>query len=220
MTFPLILLPGMGADARMFEDQRRRFPQLTVPAWPALRPGETLRDFAARLADTVTITRDTVLGGASMGGMVALELARLKPPRAVVLLGSCRSPDAIPRSLLLAERLARPFPLWLLNLLRPFEHLARARLGPLTSPQKQLLHEMSRAHSMAFLAWAGRAILEWPGVPDPGVPVLHVHGRLDRMILPGKVAADIMLEDAGHLPSMTHPEDVNTAIERAGRLPA
>lgn len=220
MTFPLILLPGMGADARMFAAQRARFPGLLVPDWPPLIPREPLRDFAARLAATLDITRETVLGGASMGGMVALEIARLKPPRAVVLIGSCRGPEAVPRALALAELAARLVPNPVLDLFRVFDHLALARLGPLTADQRTLLRAMSRDHSMAFLAWAGRAILEWPGVPDPGVPVLHLHGRLDRMLLPGRVRPDVMLDDAGHVPSITHPAAVNAIIERAGTLPA
>lgn len=220
MTFSLILLPGMGADARMFAAQRERFPQLRVPAWPPLVPREPLRGFAARLADRLEITRDTVLGGASMGGMLALEIARLKPPRAVVLIGSCRSPAAVPRALALAERAARLIPNPVLDFLRFFDRLALARLGPLTAEQRSLLRDMSRAHSMAFLAWAGRAILEWPGVPDPGVPVLHLHGRLDRMILPDRVHPDVLLKDAGHVPSITHPDAVNAIIEQAGTLPA
>ena len=138
MTFPVILLPGMGADSRMFAAQKERFPQLLVPPWPALVPREPLRDFAARLASSLDITRETVLGGASMGGMVALEIARLKPPRAVVLLGSCRNPAAVPGTLALAERAARLIPNPILDLFRVFDHLALARLGPLTPVQRAL----------------------------------------------------------------------------------
>lgn len=219
MSTPIILLPGMGADARMFQAQRSAFPQILVPAWPTLISGEPLRDFAARLASALPITPETVLGGASMGGMVALEIAKLVPPRAVVLLGSCRDAHAVPFALRLAERLTRPLPTAILERCRVFDRLSLGRLGPLTPDQKSLILTMARGFPMSFIRWAGRAILEWPGVPELSRPILHLHGRLDRMLLPGRVHPDIMLEDAGHLPSMTHPGAVNSMLARACTLP-
>src|SRR6185503_21033432 len=81
----LVLLPGLGADAALFEPQRAAFPGLEVPPWLDPHPGETLPAFAARMADRVGPTGPLVLGGVSFGGMVALEMARLVQPRAVVL---------------------------------------------------------------------------------------------------------------------------------------
>ena len=76
----LVLLPGMGADERMFEEQRAAFPGLIVPPWLPARKRESLRDYAARMAETIRVERPFYLGGVSMGGMVALEMARyLKP---------------------------------------------------------------------------------------------------------------------------------------------
>ena len=48
---PLVLLPGLAADARLFTRQRRALgPNLITPEWPALPPDpdrrETLRSFA------------------------------------------------------------------------------------------------------------------------------------------------------------------------------
>src|SRR5687767_14399988 len=50
---PLILLPGMAADGRLFAPQRAAFPQLVVPAWIDPLPRESLRAYAARLARRV-----------------------------------------------------------------------------------------------------------------------------------------------------------------------
>lgn len=211
MTTPLVLIPGMGADARMFQAQGAAFPHAVVPAWPSLIPREPLREFAARVAATMTITSDTVLAGASMGGMLALEIAKLAPVRAVVLIGSCDHPRSIPTALHLAEKLTRPVPTFVLDWLRIADRLTMGRLGPLTPDQKSLILAMARDHSMAFIRWAGRAILSWPGVSDPPCRVVRIHGALDRMILP-PANTDLLLSDAGHLPSMTHPCRVNDVL--------
>ena len=71
-THPLvILLPGLGADERLFVSQRDVWPDLVVPRW--LRPelGEDLARYAARLAEQLLVSRPLVLGGCSFGGMVA-----------------------------------------------------------------------------------------------------------------------------------------------------
>lgn len=221
MTTPLVLIPGMGADARMFSAQLAAFPDAHVPAWPPLVPGESLRDFAARLAATLTLSAETVLAGASMGGMIALEIARRVPVRAVVLIGSCDHPRSIPRALHLAEFMTRPIPTFVLEWFRVADRLTMGRLGPLTPAQQALILAMARDHSMAFIRWAGRAILTWPGVGSTTLsrPVLRIHGALDRMILP-PAAADVLLPDSGHLPSITHPDAVNSLLARACTLTA
>src|SRR5262249_3648447 len=94
---PIILLSGMAADERLFAPQRAAFPSLRVPAWIAPRPGEPLRAYAARLARQVDPGCPCLVGGASFGGVVALEMAPLLQARACVLIGSIRAPDELPR---------------------------------------------------------------------------------------------------------------------------
>jgi hypothetical protein len=62
----LIMLPGMGVDQRLFEPQRRLFPNLEVPPWiePHLR--ENLADYARRWAGTIDPDPPFYLGGVSL----------------------------------------------------------------------------------------------------------------------------------------------------------
>lgn len=218
----IVLFPGMGADGRMFDGLREEFPQIVVPRWPGIEGGPSLVDFAGRVAqelkDAGLVTPGMILGGASFGGMVALEVAKIVRPRAVVLIGSCRHPSAIPRNLAWLERLCRPIPA---GILEWFKFLSRAGdhgLGPMEDSHRRLLNEMMRDTPMRFVAWSARAIFTWPGCPDPGVPVLHVHGRLDGMIRSSRVEPDAWIDQAGHIPSMTHPELVCAVLRKACKL--
>src|SRR5215510_13793278 len=74
MHMTVVLLPGLGADERLFAPQRAVLPGLIVPRWPEPRRDDSLPRFAARLADAVPKSDDLFLGGSSFGGMVALEL--------------------------------------------------------------------------------------------------------------------------------------------------
>ena len=82
-----MLIPGLGADARLFRPQREFFPRLETPPWIEWRRAEPLPAYAARLAATIDAAEPYHLGGASLGGMLALEMARVldPPPRAVFL---------------------------------------------------------------------------------------------------------------------------------------
>src|SRR5688572_20303436 len=93
---PIVFLSGMAADERLFEPQRAAFPNLRVQPWIDPLPGESLSVYAARLAPLAEPGRPCIVGGASFGGVVALELARRLPALACVLIGSIRSPTGLP----------------------------------------------------------------------------------------------------------------------------
>jgi thioesterase domain-containing protein len=82
----MVLFPGLAADAAVFASQKRAFPQLQVPAWPAPMVSETLTAYCERLAGIIQPQPKSIIGGASFGGIVALEIARFLDPAAIILL--------------------------------------------------------------------------------------------------------------------------------------
>jgi len=214
----LIMIPGMGTDHRLFAAQKEVVPDLEVLRLGKPLAGESLADYAARLAGAVPTQQPYLLGGVSMGGMLALELAgKLTPgPRAVVLIASCRHPGAIPASTFRMGRVICTMPDLFIRLMRdylppPFAH----RLGPVPPEIRDVARAMYRETSVAFFRWAGMAIMRWPGVADPGVPVEHLHGDQDQLIRSSHVQPTQWLEGAGHLPTFTHPQAVNTFLLEA-----
>jgi pimeloyl-ACP methyl ester carboxylesterase len=207
VTATVALFPGLGADQRLFDGQRQVLPDLVVPRWPEPTEGESLADFAGRIAASLQLPEGSHVGGSSFGGMVALELARLVRPQSVFLIGSCRHPGAV-RSPSVVAWLGRVLPIsafrprrWL----RPFIFLA---FGWPPSATRETLWSMALDASPRFLKWGLQAIASW--VPSPvSVPVHHVHGAADRLIPVRRVQADLVVPGAGHLLSMTHVLDVN-----------
>src|SRR4051812_6760214 len=87
----------MGADERMFAKLRPLLPEIVVPEWIPPLPRETLRQYARRMAAHVDPGGPCVVGGASFGGFLALEmLPHLRDVRACVLIGAVRSPAEYP----------------------------------------------------------------------------------------------------------------------------
>ncbi len=213
----LILLPGLGADARLFEPQRRAFPRLETPRWLPPRRGESLSGYAARMAEQVDTREPYVLGGVSLGGMVALEMARHLRPDAVLLIGSCRRGQTVRRDLRRIEPLHPLVPAALFELCKP---LAPLLVLGLPNDLKDLFVTMFRDTPAAFLKWACSAVVRWPGPPPPEapeppelrVPVYRIHGRRDALLPLNDEPADEVIEDGHHLISLTHAEKVNAFI--------
>src|SRR4051812_8548731 len=113
-ALPIILLPGMAADERLFRLQRAALPALVTPAWIEPRDREPLGVYAARLARCVDPGGPCFIGGASFGGMVALEMAAHLRAEACFLIASVRAARELP---------------WRFRVLRPIARLGPERMG-------------------------------------------------------------------------------------------
>lgn len=99
----LVLLPGLGCDARVWDAQR---PLLEGRAIQMARPQaghDSLSEAARALLDAQA--GDLILCGASLGGMLALELIAQAPHRVLglALLGSSARPDTPERTAMRVE---------------------------------------------------------------------------------------------------------------------
>jgi hypothetical protein len=205
---PILLLSGLATDERLFAVQRARFPSLVVPKWIDPSPGETLPSFAARMARVVDPGCPCVVGGASFGGAVALEMAIHLSAMACVLIGSVRSPAEIPwqwralgpllgpRRLYIAARCLTSTCGWCLPR-RAVRGLAR-----LANP------------SAEFIRWGTCAILNWrPSAACQKVRVFQIHGAADRT-LPIAQSPDVLVAGGQHALSLFNAAAVNEFLDR------
>jgi hypothetical protein len=217
---PLILFSGMGADERVFGPQRDAFPELIVPRWIPALPGETLADYAARFATRVDPARPCFIGGASFGGMVAVEVGRrLRHVLGCFLIGSVRAPRELPTRLRMLRPVVRyshrvPFG-WMPPVARGVVPL----VGRWSSPSACCMTRQVADSDPEFLRWACGAVLRWEA-PDaePAFPVHQIHGGRDP-ILPWRLTRpDVVVCGAGHVLTLSHAAVVNDFIRsRMGR---
>jgi pimeloyl-ACP methyl ester carboxylesterase len=218
---PIILLPGMGADERLFRHQRVAFPSLITPTW--IKPGgqEPLSDYARRLARHVDPGEPCFVGGTSFGGIVALEMAVSLRVEACFLIASVRTSRELP---------------WHYRALRPLAQLGPDRLGRaaawcsrwfapcLPSGTNGRLKRLAEPRS-TFLRWASWAVLNWRPSPQVlQVSVYQIHGSADRTLPFRSTRPDVVVTGGGHLLPLTHSEAVNdflrSRIDRHRRLEA
>jgi pimeloyl-ACP methyl ester carboxylesterase len=208
----MMMLPGLGADRRLLDAQRGAFHGLTVPDWIEPERGESLAGYGRRMAEATRARRVRWIGGASFGGMVALEIARHLPVDGVILIGSCRRPAAISGKLRLLSKIGGWLPETLGVRAKPFVGIGLKAMQPFTRQQGALLASMLEDVPAGFVRWGTRAIIQWAGAADVAAPVYHIHGDQDRVIPIGGVDPDRVVHGAGHALSLTHPDEVNTFI--------
>ncbi len=206
---PLLLLPGMGPDHRMFADQAAALPCLSVPAWLDPAPRETLSSYARRMAKVIDPGEPCFVGGASFGGLVALELTDHMRVLGCFLIGSVRSPKEFPKHVSVFRKVpgfSHVVPFELATLLsRGFLLAGGSRID---SYWTSLVRQLGGSNP-SFLRWATRALLGWErpsGLSD--VPVFHIHGRKDRMLPCELTSPNLIIEGGGHNICVSHPDDV------------
>ncbi len=204
---PLILLSGLAADASVFAPQRLMFPQLSVPTWIKPLRNESLTEYAERFAAGCCPAGEFVLGGASFGGMLALEMARFVKPRALLLIGSVRGPQELPRRVRMWRGLSPAvnfLPLPPLQWSAGSAAIARRWLPHLAGVARQF----SQADEEVF-RWSLQQLLAWKEPPRVDCSVYQIHGDCDRVLPISCTRPDVIVRGGGHVLSLTHAREVN-----------
>lgn len=208
-NIPIIFLSGMAADAQLFKAQLAAFPNLRIQPWAPPLPGESLRAYAKRLAAAVDPGRPCLVGGASFGGVVALEMAPHLSALGCILIGSIRSPAGIPwrwRTMRFAAALG---PEWLRGLAGISVRASHPLLNP---PMVRQLRRLAGPEA-AFARWATCAILRWQ--PSPAVKrvrVFQIHGEADQVFPIARARPDAVVPGGSHALPLFSPAAVNEFI--------
>lgn len=201
--------------ADLYAAQRVSFPQLIVPPWLPATPGESLGDYARRMAKAVDPGGPCVVGGTSFGGFVAVEMARLLNCRGCILISSARSAARLPRRVRWLRLVSPVFAPWSYRFAVAATPTISRVLKPFVRPAvTRFLRHVARSDA-EFLRWATYATLRWRSDGECPVPIRHVHGGRDFTLPPRGVGADEIIDGGGHLIVMTHAARVNAFVQRA-----
>ncbi|MEM1212934.1 MAG: alpha/beta hydrolase [Planctomycetota bacterium] len=233
----IVLLPGLGADAELFEPQVRAFgDRLIVPEWVEPDANDSIAEYALRWGAVIKEQLDreapgepVLLGGVSFGGMIALDMAGLIGASGVVLIAGCVDPSEVSARTLLAQRIGSMVPRTAWGLTLKAMALPFAKLDGLGDDDTALLRRVAGRVDVPLLDWGGGALRDWTGPEhlEAGMPVFRMHGRQDWVIPCPESGVDVVLPDGRHLINLSHEKSVNgflaekaSALFRASALPA
>ncbi|UPL48920.1 alpha/beta fold hydrolase [Hymenobacter sublimis] len=206
------LLPGLGADERVF---RNLLPLLHGPAqvllWPTPEPDETLPHYAARMAARIPLEAEGLLVGVSFGGVVGLEINRLRPRLRTVLISSIPDASCLPPLLRLirATRVYRLFPPQWLKL---FPRAGQWYFGVRNGEEYRLFKQILRDMEPVYTRWAIHRLLHWDSTHvGRSVQILGTH---DRVFPPGPTPVEYLIRGGGHFMVLSHAEEISRILNR------
>jgi pimeloyl-ACP methyl ester carboxylesterase len=214
-------IPGLGTDHRIFQNL---IPQLPFDEVEFLDfqdelafVGEGIEGYAKRLAEKLDkegkfrAENPPILVGLSLGGFVAVELAKHLPHQKVILISTIKHQEERPWILNLGKKipLYNWMPAWLSRLLPAW---ASRITGVTDGPGYRLYRKMLKGWSGNMFRWARHAAVHWENRELPQ-EVFHVHGTNDHIFTHKRIDADHYIEKGTHYMVMDRAKEIAEVIQ-------
>ncbi len=207
----IYLIPGMGADRRLFEPLDIRKGNLHYLEWKHVPGAKSMRDYATYLCNSIE-TENNIYLGSSLGGMMAREMALVKKPLDLVLLSAPASTKEFPPSMKIASllKLGRwlgPKTTYRMN------WLADIFMGFSTPDHRAVFYDMLSRLEPEFMHFAINAILEWDTEERPST-YYQVIGSKDKLFKTKRMLQPSVIEGAGHFMTFECPDEISNYVNR------
>jgi pimeloyl-ACP methyl ester carboxylesterase len=177
MRKTVYLIPGVGANDKIFSNLDLEGFDIVHIKWPKHRNNETIQNYVKKLLPQIKKDTQPILIGMSFGGIVAAELAKLINPEKTILISTIKTYHE------------RPFKIMFMNSVK-FHRLIPGKLvinlrfwlkyvlGKLSKQDYELIEDMIQEVDVDFNKWAVDQVIHWKNeeVPDN---VVHIHGTRD-----------------------------------------
>jgi len=211
----IYLIPGLGADGRMYTPQLKVLKNATVLEFIKPLKGERLQEYVKRFAERIDTSLPFVLIGTSLGGIIAIELSRIIHPDKVILISSVKHRGELP-SWMRAMKYLR-----LHKLLTggSFVWFSNSNLKKLMTKRDtevaQLLRDMHHDADRDFVVWAINEVVNWRGDQNYRANVVHLHGTRDLLFPHFNLKNVQLIKGGSHVMVLTQSHDVNQALLKA-----
>lgn len=202
-------LSGLGADERAFQYIDTGVHAIEHMPWIDPLENESLRSYAHRMAARIDVDEPFALMGLSFGGMLAVEINKIKPAVQLILLSTICSHQEKP----LRMRISGKLGLYNLVPARYFtqpSRIAHRLFGAQTDRERQLLNEILADGDPNYVKWALNAISRWKNT-DP-VTAVRIHGTADKILPARGLPIDHLIPGGGHLMVISHAPEVSVKI--------
>jgi pimeloyl-ACP methyl ester carboxylesterase len=202
---------GLAADGRVFKNIQ--LPAHCEPVfleWITPLKNESLKNYAARLAESIDTSEPFAIIGLSMGGMIAAEIARQYKPAFIILISSIPSSKQLPFYFKAAGalQLHKLVPVSLVKSAAKFKRAFTTETGE----DKAILLTIIRDSDSKFIYWAMDAILKWRSEELPE-PYTHIHGTKDEVLPIRFTKPTHIIFKGGHLLVMNRANEINQILK-------
>lgn len=205
-------ISGLGADKKAF--YKLKLPAGYEPVyldWIFPLPKESLADYAKRFSLLIKGPEQFILVGLSFGGMVASEIAKIKPPEKLILLSSIPVSGELPWYFKKAGslRLQKIIPAGFYKTATLLNHF----MGSKAKEEKAMVLSFVRKTDPAFIQWAINEIVRWKN-EERFSNMIHIHGNRDRLLPVKYTNADYIIKDGRHLMVWNKASEINKILQQ------
>lgn len=205
------MLPGLGADYRIYQNIDLQGYNVVNVEWLEPEKQDNLSTYAQKLIGKYQIKPHSIVIGNSLGGMLAIEIAKKVEIDKVILISSIKTVDEAP----LSFRLYKHIPLYhivLTKLMGAVRLIIKLVFGDMSKKNQELFISMLQNTSPTFIQWAKKAILNWNNQIIPK-NVYHIHGDKDHIFPYRKVKNAAIVKGGSHVMILDRAKEINTWLK-------
>jgi len=207
----IFLIAGLGADERIYEHIDLKGHEVINVKWIEPDKKDTLSIYAQKLIDHYSITPQSIVIGNSLGGMLAIEIAKRVELNKAILISSIKTVEEAP----LSFKWYRYIPLYRLlpkEWLPSMGFVVRKVMGKMSKHHQELFTSMLKSTSPKFVKWALGAILHWDNQTIPK-NVYHITGDKDKIFPYKRIKGATIVKSGTHIMIFNKAKQINTWLK-------
>lgn len=204
----IFLISGLGADTRLYNNIDIPEDNEVVPVdWIEPHETDTLETYTQKVIYQYDIRPNSIVIGTSLGGMLAVEIAKKVDLKKVILISSIKTKKEAP-TYFSAFRVLPIYKIFPKQTLNKLGFLIKSLFGPLNDHDAWLFNDMLSKNSPKFMKWALGAVLKWDNLTIPA-NVFHIHGDKDRVFPVKNIKDATIIKGGNHIMIFDKAKQVN-----------
>ncbi len=204
----VFLIAGMGADTRIYNriDIPEKYDVVPVD-WIEPNESDTLSTYSQKIIHQYDINQNDIVIGNSLGGMLAIEIAKIVRLKKTILISSIKTIDEAP----MYFKVFRAVPVYRLftdRMLNGIKYFIKPIFGAKDKDGLWLFRDMYEKTSRKFLRWSMGATIHWDNETIPG-NVYHITGDKDMVFNYKRIKGAEIIKGGTHLMIFDKAKEVN-----------
>ena len=209
MKATIYIISGLGADKRMFQNYSFESFNVIHVDWISPLEKETLQNYALRISESLT-DENAILIGLSFGGILSIEISKIRKFKKIFLLSSAKTKSEIPfyYKVLGKLNLLEIIPV---SFLKSVNFLTHFVFGAKTNSEKNLLKDIVKNTDKNFMKWALHQIINWKN-KDFDANIVHIQGNRDLILPHYFVKFDYLIDGGTHFMTLNQSKKIEQII--------
>jgi len=205
------LIAGLGADTRVYNNIDLYDHDVTPVDWIEPDKTDTLVIYAQKLINQYNIVPNSIIIGNSLGGILAVEIAKQIPVKTTIIISSIKVSDEAPWYF----SLFRSLPVYRIipgKLFTSFGFMIKPLFGHMSAEDAWLFNDMLKNSSPTFVKWAMGAILHWRNNIIPP-NLYHITGDKDLIFSFERINNGTTIEGGTHIMIFDRAKEINKLLK-------